>query len=138
MLKQTPQYRVPADVTSRARACVAVVLQIDASRSGDPHAVLIKPSVTNAIFRALANEHRRWIVEMLASGPASVMELAEKLPITPAGVSQHIQILEKSGLVQSEKSGRVRTCQLDPEKLTIAENWIADRRKSLRRRPLGT
>ena len=66
------------------------------------------------------------------------MELAEKIPVTPAGVLQHIQILEKSGLVQSEKIGRVRTCQLDTEKLSIAENWLADRRKSLRRRPLGS
>ena len=65
------------------------------------------------------------------------MELAELLPITPAGVSQHLQILEKSGLVHSEKIGRVRTCQLDPEKLRIAEDWIVDRRKRLNFRPLG-
>jgi DNA-binding transcriptional ArsR family regulator len=66
------------------------------------------------------------------------MELAEKVPVTPPGVLHHIQILEKSGLVQSEKIGRVRTCQLDPEKLSIVEKWIVDRRKSLRRRPLGS
>lgn len=100
--------------------------------------MLIKPSQRDAIFRALAHENRRWIVEMLSSGPSSVMDLAELLPITPAGVSQHLQILEKSGLVQSEKIGRVRTCQLDPEKLRFAEDWIVDRRKSLRRRPLGS
>ena len=100
--------------------------------------MLINPAVLDKIFRALADENRRWIVEMLSSGPASVMELAELLPITPPTVSEHLQILEQSGLVQSEKIGRVRTCQLDPEKLSIVEKWIVDRRKSLSRRPLGS
>src|SRR4051812_46293046 len=100
--------------------------------------MLINPSVLDKIFRALAEENRRWIVEMLSSGPASVMELAELLPITPPTVSEHLQILEQSGLVQSEKIGRVRTCQLDPEKLSIVEKWIVDRRKSLSRGPLGS
>ena len=85
--------------------------------------MLINPSQIDAIFRALADENRRWIVQMLSSGPRSVMELAELLPITPAGVSQHLQILEKSGLVHSEKIGRV--------------DWIVDRRKRLNFRPLG-
>jgi DNA-binding transcriptional ArsR family regulator len=100
--------------------------------------MLINPSLLDKIFRALAEENRRWIVEMLSSGPASVTELAELLSITPPTVSQHLQILEESGLVQSEKIGRVRTCQLNAEKLSIAEKWIVDRRKSLHRRPLGS
>ena len=100
--------------------------------------MLINPSVLDKIFRALADENRRWIVEMLSSGPASVTELSELLPITPPTVSEHLQILEKSGLVQSEKIGRVRTCQLNAEKLGLVEKWIVDRRKSLRRRPLGS
>jgi DNA-binding transcriptional ArsR family regulator len=99
--------------------------------------MLINPAVLDKIFRALADENRRWIVEMLSSGPASVMELAELLPITPPTVSQHLQILEESGLVQSEKTGRVRTCQLDSEKLRIAEDWLVARRKRLHFRPLG-
>jgi predicted transcriptional regulator len=100
--------------------------------------MLIKPPVLDKIIKALADKKRRWILEMLSSGPASVMELAEKVPVTPACALHHIQILEKSGLVQSDKPGRVRTCELNPEKLSLVEKWIVDRRKSLRRRPLGS
>jgi DNA-binding transcriptional ArsR family regulator len=80
------------------------------------------------VFRALSDPTRRFMLERLSRGPASVSELAEPLTISLPAVVQHLQVLEASGLVRSEKSGRVRTCRLEPEALTLAEAWIAERR----------
>lgn len=54
--------------------------------------------------------------------------------MTLAAVVQHLQVLEESGLVRTEKAGRVRTCQLEPAGLSVAEKWIADRRSVWERR----
>lgn len=82
----------------------------------------------NRVFRALADPTRRAIVERLARGEVPVSTLAEPLDMTLAGVVQHIQVLEESGLIRTRKVGRVRTCQMAPEALSGAESWIADRR----------
>lgn len=71
---------------------------------------------------------RRRIVERLARGPASVTELAEPLPIALPSVVQHLRVLETSGLVRSEKAGRVRTCRMEPAPLTAAAGWMAGQR----------
>lgn len=68
------------------------------------------------------------MVERLSRGPASVKELAAPLPMSLPAVLQHLHVLEASGLVRSEKVGRVRTCRLEPVALQTAEQWIADRR----------
>jgi DNA-binding transcriptional ArsR family regulator len=68
------------------------------------------------------------MVEKLSEGPITVSKLAEPLAITLAAVVQHLQILEESGLVRSEKVGRVRTCRIEAKGLTVAERWISDRR----------
>jgi DNA-binding transcriptional ArsR family regulator len=60
----------------------------------------------------------------LSQGPASVADLAEPLNITLAAVLQHVQTLERSGLVRTEKVGRVRTCRIDPDGLNVAQAWI--------------
>jgi DNA-binding transcriptional ArsR family regulator len=83
------------------------------------------------MFAALADPSRRGIVERLSHGPASVSELARPLAMSLPAVLQHLQVLESSGLVRSAKSGRVRTCRLDPAALGTAERWIADRRAGL-------
>jgi DNA-binding transcriptional ArsR family regulator len=80
------------------------------------------------VFHALADSTRRSIMERLSEGPVSVSLLAEPLDISLAAVVQHIQVLEDSGLVHSEKIGRVRTCKLEPAALSAAEHWIRDRR----------
>ena len=80
------------------------------------------------MFAALADTSRRSMVERLSRGPASVKELAAPLPMSLPGVLQHLQVLETSGLVRSQKVGRVRTFQLEPVALQAAEQWIADRR----------
>ena len=73
------------------------------------------------------------MVERLAAGPATVSELAEPLPMSMSAVVQHLKILEASGLVATEKVGRVRTCRVDPQALSAAERWINDRRRSVER-----
>ena len=74
------------------------------------------------------------MVERLARGPASVSALAGPLSISLSAVVQHLAILEASGLVRSEKVGRVRTCSLQPEALSLAEQWISERRAEWERR----
>jgi len=79
-------------------------------------------------FAALADPARRAMIERLARGPASVSELAAPLPMSLAGAMLHLKVLEESGLVTSEKKGRVRTCRIEPVALSLAERWVAERR----------
>lgn len=74
------------------------------------------------------------MVERLSRGPASVSELARPLPMSLPAVVQHLKVLEASGLVRSEKVGRVRTCRIEPAALQTAEHWIAERRVNWERR----
>ena len=80
------------------------------------------------VFHALGDPTRRAIVERLSEGAMSASRLAAPLDITVAAVVQHLQVLERSGLVRTEKVGRVRTCRVEPKGLTVVERWIADRR----------
>ncbi len=82
----------------------------------------------DSIFQALADPTRRAIVQRLTRGPASVSDLARPLSMSLPAVVQHLQVLESSGLVASEKVGRVRTCRMQPAALRTAEQWIAARR----------
>ncbi|HYC97631.1 metalloregulator ArsR/SmtB family transcription factor [Brevundimonas sp.] len=84
-------------------------------------------------FQALSDPTRRRMVERLSAGPATVSELAEPLPMSMSAVVQHLKILEASGLVATEKVGRVRTCRVDARALSAAERWINDRRRSVER-----
>ncbi len=85
-------------------------------------------ALVTLLFQALADPTRRQFVERLSIGPASVSELAQPTGLTLPAVMQHLQILEASGLVRSEKSGRVRMCQLQLQALAPAEEWIGARR----------
>lgn len=86
------------------------------------------------VFQALADPSRRVMVERLTRGPASVSELAEPLTMSLQAVVQHLHVLEASGLVHTEKVGRVRTCRIEPAVLRSAEDWISERRTSWERR----
>ncbi|MEP6717332.1 MAG: metalloregulator ArsR/SmtB family transcription factor [Terriglobia bacterium] len=86
------------------------------------------------IFHALGDPTRRAMFERLSAGPLSVSNLAAPLDITLTGVAQHLQILEESGLVQTEKVGRVRTCRVDGRGLATLEKWARDRRSMWERR----
>jgi DNA-binding transcriptional ArsR family regulator len=79
-------------------------------------------------FQALGDPTRRAIVEKLAGGPASVSALAAPLPMSLPAVMLHLRVLEESGLVVSEKKGRVRTCRIQPAMLSLAEQWVSERR----------
>jgi DNA-binding transcriptional ArsR family regulator len=82
----------------------------------------------NDIYRALADPTRRAMIERLTKGPATVSDLAKPFAITLSGLTQHLQVLETAGLVQTSKVGRVRTCTVDLEMLERAERWLHDRR----------
>jgi DNA-binding transcriptional ArsR family regulator len=86
------------------------------------------------VFHALGDPTRRAILERLSEGAISVSRLAEPLDITLAAVVQHLQILEESGLVRTEKTGRIRTCQIEPAGLSVAARWIGERRSIWERR----
>jgi DNA-binding transcriptional ArsR family regulator len=86
------------------------------------------------VFQALADPGRRVMMERLSQGPASVSELARPLDMSLAAVLQHVQVLEASGLVRSQKVGRIRTCSIDSATLRSAENWISGRRIAWERR----
>jgi len=86
------------------------------------------------VFHALGDATRRTILEKLSQGPISVSRLAEPFDLTLAAVVQHLQVLEDSGLVETEKIGRVRTCRIEPKGLSVAEQWIRDRRTIWERR----
>ena len=96
--------------------------------------MLNQPGDIDRLLGALADPTRRWIVERLGNGPASVTSLAAPLPMSLPAVVQHLQVLERSGLVVSSKVGRVRTCRLDTDRLATVETWIADRRQAWERR----
>ena len=80
-------------------------------------------------FAALADPTRRAMVERLVRGPATVSELAKPLPMSLPAAMLHLKVLEESGLVTSQKVGRVRTCRIDPKMLSQAEQWVSERRQ---------
>jgi DNA-binding transcriptional ArsR family regulator len=90
--------------------------------------MLNQSTALDLVFQAFADPSRRAMVERLVRGPASVSELAKPLTMSLPAVVQHLQVLEASGLVRSEKVGRVRTCRIEPKALRAAEQWITARR----------
>ena len=88
-------------------------------------------SLLDRTFQALADPTRRGMLARLSRGPASVSDLARPLPMSLPAVLQHLQALEASGLVTSEKKGRVRTVRLAPATMTAAEAWFAEQRALL-------
>lgn len=77
------------------------------------------------IFQALSDFNRRLMVRQLSRAPASVVELGAPLPMTLQAATKHLRLLERSGLVRSERIGRTRTCYIDPQALCLAQEWIA-------------
>jgi DNA-binding transcriptional ArsR family regulator len=95
--------------------------------------MLNQPNI-DASLRALAEPTRRAMVERLSFGPASVSDLARPFDMTLAAVVQHLQVLEESGIIRSEKVGRVRTCSLAPGGFDSLAEWITARRTAVERR----
>ena len=86
-----------------------------------------KPNI-DRIFHALGDPTRRAMMEKLSQGTMSVSRMAEPFAMSLAAVVQHLQVLEESGLVQTEKVGRVRSCRIEPAGLDVMDQWIRDRR----------
>ena len=80
------------------------------------------------LFHALGDPTRRAILDLLSRGPTSVTRLADPLGVTITAVAQHLQILEESELVRTEKMGRVRTCRIEPAGFSLLEKWIRNHR----------
>jgi DNA-binding transcriptional ArsR family regulator len=96
--------------------------------------MLNHPDPLDLAFQALADGNRRAMLARLAKGPVSVSALAEPLSMSLPAVMQHLSVLEHAGLVRSEKAGRVRTCRIEPAGLTLAEQWLTQRRHEWDRR----
>ena len=80
------------------------------------------------VFHALADPTRRAVLNQLCRGPQSVSDLAEPFKMALPSFLQHLRVLEESGLIKSEKTGRVRTCAMEPRNLSVAATWIAEQR----------
>jgi DNA-binding transcriptional ArsR family regulator len=90
---------------------------------------MLQSAVVDDVFYALSNATRRKVLERLAGGPATVSELAAPFDMKLPSFVQHLSVLEQSRLVKSKKRGRVRTYEIAPERFTVAEDWLADRRQ---------
>ncbi len=88
----------------------------------------------NLVFQALADPTRRAVVERLSRGPSATSELAQPFKMALPSFLQHLDVLQKCGLVRSQKSGRVRTYELAPNTLKAAEDWMATQRTLWERR----
>jgi DNA-binding transcriptional ArsR family regulator len=82
----------------------------------------------DGIFRALSDPTRRHVLERLTRSPACVSELAEPFNMALPSFVEHLKVLEGCGLVNSRKTGRVRTYWLSPESMRLAEDWLATQR----------
>ena len=95
---------------------------------------MAKYSALDEVFAALADPTRRAVIRRLGAGPASVGDLARPFPITLPSFMKHVRTLESSGLIRTRKSGRVRACTLDRDRLSLVEDWLAGERRLWERR----
>jgi len=84
----------------------------------------------DALFSALSDPTRRQIVARLSAGEATVKELAEPCAMTMQAVSQHIRVLERSGLISRGRHRQTRPCRLEPAALEAAVSWIEESRRT--------
>lgn len=90
---------------------------------------MAQSAVADDVFYALSNSTRRKVLEQLSVGPATVSELAAPFDMKLPSFVQHLSVLERSRLVTSKKQGRVRTYEIVPERLKVAEDWLTERRR---------
>ena len=106
------------------------------SRLAEPHGKVVSWSMSyqsdltlDGLFGALSDATRRSVVARLTEGPATIKDLAAPHDMALSSFLKHIKILERAGLIQSVKKGRVRTCRLNPDALRPAERWMMARRR---------
>ena len=90
---------------------------------------MVQAAAADDVFHALSNPTRRKVLERLSVGPATVSELAAPFDMQLPSFVQHLSVLEQSRLVKSRKRGRVRTYEIAPERLKVAEDWLTERRR---------
>jgi DNA-binding transcriptional ArsR family regulator len=90
---------------------------------------MVQSAVTDDVFYALSNSTRRKVLERLSAGPATVSDLAAPFDMKLPSFVQHLSVLERSRLVKSKKHGRVRTYEIVPARLEVAEDWLTARRR---------
>ena len=90
---------------------------------------MVHSTAADSVFHALSNPTRRKVLERLSVGPATVSELAAPFDMQLPSFVQHLSVLEQSRLVRSTKRGRVRTYEIAPERLKVAEDWLTARRQ---------
>src|SRR5213592_559835 len=83
----------------------------------------------DGVFVALADSTRRGIIRRLGHGPTSVGDLAREFPMTLPSFMKHVRTLESNRLIRTAKTGRVRTCVLDRERLELVDDWLAEQRR---------
>jgi DNA-binding transcriptional ArsR family regulator len=83
----------------------------------------------DGVFVALADPTRRGVIRRLGRGPTSVGDLAQEFPMTLPSFMKHVRTLEANGLIQTIKSGRVRTCVLNRDRLALVDDWLAEQRR---------
>ena len=94
----------------------------------------VSPATIDAVFRALSDPTRRDVLARLSAHSASVSDLAARYDMALPSFVEHLKVLEHSGLVRSHKTGRVRTYELVPKQLKMAENWLSRQRTLWERR----
>ena len=99
-----------------------------------PTMTAVRAKPIDGVFRALSDPTRRRVLERLGRSPASVSELAAPFRMALPSFVEHMKVLEASGLVRSRKQGRVRTYQLAPQRLKLAEDWLSQQRALWERR----
>ncbi len=87
-----------------------------------------QPQQLDRLFHALSDATRRAIVMRLSQGPASVTELSKPFEMAMPTLLQHIRVLESSGLIDSEKVGRVRTCEINQKAFEATQSWLEKQR----------
>jgi DNA-binding transcriptional ArsR family regulator len=90
---------------------------------------MLQSTVADDVFHALSNSTRRKVLERLSAGPATVSDLAAPFEMKLPSFVQHLSVLEQSRLVKSRKRGRVRTYEIVPDQLRVAEDWLTERRQ---------
>ena len=83
----------------------------------------------NELFSALSDPTRRKMVERLARGPMTVGEMAEGFALSQPGISKHVKVLERAGLLRREVLGRVHRCSLEPRAMDAASGWLERQRR---------
>ena len=90
---------------------------------------MVHSAAADDVFQALSDSTRRKVLERLSQGPATVSELAEPFDMKLPSFVQHLSVLKKSRLVKSKKKGRVRTFEIAPQRLRVAEDWLSQQRQ---------